>query len=113
MRDDEDEEVEDKNKPVHLTGGTTEFKMDHSERFWPQTFADMTRIANLLDVQSLELGYLVASVRILGLLTEYKTEKCTPMLYSIDFENNTSKILVGTELPFADCLAAISTNCIH
>ena len=104
-----EDEIEDKNKPVHLTGGTTEFKMEYNERFWPQTFANLARIANLLVVQSLELGCLVSSAQIWGLLTEYKTGKSIPML----FETNVSKILVGTELPFADCLAAISTNCIH
>lgn len=62
---DDDEEAEDKNKLNHLTGGTTKFKMDHSDIFWPQTFADMTRIANLLVVQSLEHGHLVASVQVM------------------------------------------------
>ena len=102
-------EVEDENVPIHLIGSTTEFKVEYGETFWAQMFADMTRIANLLVVKSLEVGYLVASVKIYGLLTEYKTGLCTPMAYSIDFENNSSKILVGIDMPFADCLASVST----
>ena len=74
MPQEDDEEFEDENKPIHLTGGTTKFKMEHSERCWPQAFANMTRIANLLVVQCLECGYLVASVRVYGLLADYKQE---------------------------------------
>ena len=72
----------------------------------------MTQIANLLVVQCLERGYLVASVRVYGLLADYKTENCIPMVYCIDFESNTSKLLVGTKLSFANCFAAIITNCM-
>ena len=112
MQNNDNEEV-DINMPVHLTGGTTEFKTEQSNKFWPQMFADMARIANILVVDSLELGHLVASIRIYGLLTEYKTEMSTPMVYTINFENNNSRILVGIEMPFADSFASISTNCLY
>ena len=39
-------------------------KMNHSDIFWPQTLVNKVRIVNLLVVQSLELGFLVASVKI-------------------------------------------------
>ena len=44
-------------------------------------FADMVRIASLLVTKSLEVGYLVASVKVYGLLTEYKTGQYTPMAH--------------------------------
>ena len=77
--DNEDMEIEEFNAPVHLTGGTTEFKVNHTENFLAQVFADMVRIASLLVTKSLEVGYLVASVKVYGLLTEYITGLCTPM----------------------------------
>ena len=57
--------------PVHLTGGTTD-KMVQSNKFWAQMFADMTSTGS----QSL---YNLVTIRIYGLLTEYKTEMSTPM----------------------------------
>ena len=75
-------------------------------------FADVTRIANLLVVESLEFGHLVASIKIYGLLTVYNTEMSTPMVYTINFKNNHSSILVGVKMPFTDTFASISTNCI-
>lgn len=95
--------------PVQLLGSTTEFKMDAvTERAWAQMFANMARIASILAVNSLEFGYLVSSIWIYGLLTSYDTEKCTPMLYEVNFDDNEAHFYVGKSMNFSDCLALVS-----
>ena len=97
---------------VHLEGSSTEFKMGKGDtsKFLPQTSANMVRVASLLVVESLEIGCLVGSITINGMLADYKSEICTPMQYQVDFNTNESVILIGTDLPLVltvDCFAIV------
>ena len=76
---------------VHLEGSSAEFKMGKGDtsKFLSQTFANMVRVASP------------------GMLADYKSEICTPMLYQVDFNANKSVILIGTDLPLVDCFAIV------
>ena len=96
----------DRDGGVHLLGSTTEVKMDGAnKRIWPQMFANMARIANLLVVRSLEFGYLVSSVCVYGLLARHETGICTPMLYLVNFIKNEADFYIGIDMDFSNCLA--------
>ena len=96
------------NELAHIKGSTTQFKEeDGGKRYWPQMFADMARVAHLLVVECLQIGKLVDSISVYGILAKYKTRQATPMLYTVDFARNECSITIGTDMSFCDCLTTI------
>ena len=102
--------VVDEDGSVKLLGSTTEFKIDGSDerRIWPQMFANMARVANMLMAKSLEFGYLVSTAWVYRLLTKYSTEMCTPMFYEVNFNTNEAHFYIGVDMHFSNCLALVS-----